>query len=79
MQLPDSVQNILAYGQGYQDGMKEGHVQGFHDCLVCMIHTYTGILKDLCEQEKEYSALIAKFSRERMKQSGGADNGRKYL
>lgn len=72
MQIPDSVQNILAYGQGYNDGMKEGHVQGFHDCLVCMVHTYTGILKDLHEQEREYSAMIEKFRRERREE--GADD-----
>ena len=75
LQIPDNAQNALAYCQGYQEGMREGHVQGFHDCLVCMVHTYTDILKELHEMEREYSAAVEELRRERRKQSGGADNG----
>lgn len=66
MQLPDSVQNILAYGQGYKDGMKDGHTCGFHDALVCAVHDLTGLLKKYHEMEREYSQLQAKAYHERM-------------
>lgn len=66
MQLPDSVQNILAYGQGYTDGMKDGHICGFHDALVCNVHDLTVLLKKYHEMEKEYAGLQEKARRERM-------------
>lgn len=66
MQLPDSVQNILAYGQGYKDGMKDGHICGFHDMLVCAVHDMTGILKKYHDMELEYAGLQEKARRERM-------------
>lgn len=66
MQLPDSVQNILAYGQGYKDGMKDGHICGFHDALVCAVHDLTALLKKYAELEKEYVGLQEKARRERM-------------
>lgn len=66
MQLPDSVQNILAYGQGYNDGMKDGNICGFHDALVCAVHDLTGLLKKYHDMEKEYAGLQAKAYRERM-------------
>lgn len=66
MQLPDSVQNILAYGQGYKDGMKDGHTCGFHDALVCNVHDLTALLKKYCELEKEYAGLQEKARKERL-------------
>ena len=66
MQLPDSVQNILAYGQGYKDGMKDGHICGFHDALVCTIHDLTAFLKKYAELEKEWAASQEKAKRERL-------------
>lgn len=66
MQLPDSVQNILAYGQGYNDGMKDGNICGFHDALVCAVHDLTGLLKKYHDMKKEYAGLQAKAYRERM-------------
>lgn len=66
MQLPDSVQNILAYGQGYKDGMKDGHICGFHDALVCTIHDLTALLKKYAELEKEWAASQEKAKRERL-------------
>lgn len=66
MQLPDSVQNILAYGQGYTDGMKDGHICGFHDALVCTIHDLTALLKKYAELEKEWAASQEKAKRERL-------------
>ena len=66
MQLPDSVQNILAYGQGFKDGMKDGHICGFHDAIVCAVHDLTGLLKKYHELEKEYAGLQVKAYRERM-------------
>ena len=67
MQLPDSVQNILAYGQGYEDGMKDGHICGFHDALVCAVRDMTGILKKYHEMEQHYMNMQEKARRERMK------------
>lgn len=66
MQLPDSLQNILAYGQGYNDGMKDGHICGFHDALVCAVNDLTGLLKKCHEMEQEYLALQEKARRERL-------------
>lgn len=66
MQLPDSVQNILAYGQGYNDGMKDGNICGFHDALVCAVNDLTELLKKYHDMEKEYAGLQAKAYRERM-------------
>lgn len=66
MQLPDSVQNILAYGQGYKDGMKDGHICGFHDALVCNVHDLTALLKKYHELEKEYAGLQEKARKERL-------------
>ena len=66
MELPDSVQNILAYGQGYKDGMKDGHICGFHDALVCNIHDLAALLKKYAELEKEWAASQGKAKRERL-------------
>lgn len=66
MQLPNNVQNILAYGQGYTDGMKDGHICGFHDALVCTIHDLTALLKKYAELEKEWAASQEKAKRERL-------------
>lgn len=66
MQLPDSVQNILAYGQGHTDGMKDGHICGFHDALVCTIHDLTALLQKYAELEKEWAASQEKAKRERL-------------
>lgn len=66
MQLPDSVQNILAYGQGYKDGMKDGTICGFHDALVCAVHDMTGLLKKYHELEREYAGMQEKARLERM-------------
>lgn len=62
MQLPDSVQNVLSYGQGYKDG----YICGFHDALVCAVHDLTGLLKKYHDMEKEYAGLQAKAYHERM-------------
>ena len=66
MQIPDNVQNILAYGQGYNDGMKDGHICGFHDALVCAVHNLTALLKKYAELEMEYGGLQEKARRERL-------------
>lgn len=66
MQLPDSVQNILAYGQGYKDGMKDGHICGFHDALVGAVHDLTTLLQKYHELEVEYAGLQEKAMKERL-------------
>jgi len=66
MQLPDSVQNILAYGQGYNDGMKDGHICGFHDAIVCIVHDLTGLLTKYHEMEMEYAGLQEKARKKRL-------------
>lgn len=75
MKLPDSVQNILAYCQGYKDGMKDGHICGFHDALVCTINDLTALLKKYAELEKEWAALQEKamIEGERFCYNCGAD------
>jgi DNA-directed RNA polymerase subunit RPC12/RpoP len=79
VQLPDSVQNILAYGQGYNDGMKDGHICGFHDSLVCSVHDLTALLKKYAELENEYAGLQEKARRERIENMSqfGADRREK--
>lgn len=66
MQLPDNIQNILAYGQGYSDGMTDGHICGFHDALVGAVHDLTALLQKYHELEIEYAGLQEKARKERL-------------